>query len=86
MLFRSVKTEEGEGIVDSVETLKERIRVKLKDSEGETYYKRYDAKEIEIIKNISNNIVDPEEKEHMKELQELEKLEKMDKTKVEDEI
>ncbi len=81
-----VKTEEGEGIVDSVETLKERIRVKLKDSEGETYYKRYDAKEIEIIKNISNNIVDPEEKEHMKELQELEKLEKMDKTKVEDEI
>lgn len=79
-----VKTEDGEGVVDGVETLKERIRVKLKDSEGEYFYKRYDAKEVKIIKNVSNNTVDPEEKEHLKELQELEKLERMDKTKVEE--
>ncbi len=78
-----VKTEEGEGIVDGVETLKEKVRVKLKDSEGEYFYKKYDAKDIKIIKNVSNNQMDPEEKEHLKELQELEKLEKLDKTKAE---
>ncbi len=74
-----VKTEDGEGIVDGVETLKEKVRVKIKDTDGEYFYKRYDAKEIKIIKNISNDSIDPEEKEHMKELQELEKLEKIDK-------
>lgn len=79
-----VKTEEGEGIVDGVETLKEKIRVKIKDSEGEYFYKKYDAKDIKIIKNATNDNIDPEEKEHMKELQELEKLEKMDKTKAEE--
>ena len=78
-----VKTEEGEGIVDGVETLKEKVRVKLKDSEGEYFYKKYDVKDIKIIKNVSNNQIDPEEKEHLKELQELEKLEKLDKTKAE---
>ncbi len=79
-----VKTEDGEGVVDSVETLKERVRVKLKDSEGEYYYKRFEGNEIKIIKNVSNDKIDQEEKEHMKELQELEKLEKIDKTNVEE--
>ena len=46
-----VKTEDGEGIVDGVETLKEKVRVKIKDTDGEYFYKRYDAKEIKIIKN-----------------------------------
>ena len=73
-----VKTEDGEGTVDGVETLKERLRVKLKDSDGEFYYKKYDAKDVKIIKNVTNNDIDPEEKKHMKELEELEKLEKMD--------
>ena len=77
-----VKTEDGEGIVDGVETLKEKVRVKLRDSEGEYFYKKYDAKDIKIIKNVSNNQIDPEEKEHLKELQALEKLEKSDKTKL----
>lgn len=82
-----VKTEDGEGVVDGVETLKERIRVKIKDPDGEYFYKRYDAKDIKIIKNVSNDMLDPEEKEHMKELQELEKLEKIDKKNIaEDEI
>ena len=73
-----VKTEDGEGIVDGVETLKEKVRVKLKDTDGEYFYKKYDSKDIKIIKNVSNDSIDPEEKEHMKELQELEKLEKID--------
>lgn len=79
-----VKTEDGEGTVDGVETLKEKVRVKLKDSDGEYFYKKYDAKDIKIIKNVSNNQIDPEESKHLKELQELEKLEKLDKTKAEE--
>lgn len=74
-----VKTEDGEGTVEGVETLKEILRVRLKDDNGEYYYKKYNAKDVKIIKNIEKNTVDPEEKEHLKELQELEKLEKLDK-------
>lgn len=73
-----VKTEDGEGIVDSIETLKEIIRVKLKDGD-ETFYKKYPASAIKIIKNVGKEEVDPEERKHLKELEELEKLEKMDK-------
>ena len=74
-----VKTEDGEGTVEGVETLKERIRVKLEDDNGEYYFKKYDASDVKIIKNVQSDTVDPEEKEHLKELQELEKLEKLDK-------
>ena len=77
-----VKTEDGEGTVEGVETLKERIRVKLKDDNGEYYFKKYDASDVKIIKNVQSDTVDPEEKEHLKELQELEKLEKLDKKNV----
>ena len=79
-----VKTEEGEGSVEGVETLKERLRVKLKDENGEVYYKKYDAKDVTIIKNNDEEIVDDEEKANYKELQELEKLEKMDKNTTQD--
>ena len=79
-----VKTEEGEGSVEGVETLKERLRVKLKDENGEFYYKKYDAKDVTIIKNNDEEIVDDEEKANYKELQELEKLEKMDKNTTQD--
>ena len=60
-----VKTEDGEGEVDSVETLKEQLRVKFKDGEGNTY-KKYDAKDVEVIKDVeeetdeTDEIVDPE--------------------------
>ena len=48
-----VKTQDGQGEVDAVETLKESVRVKMKDSEGEGYlYKKYDAKDIKIIKDV----------------------------------
>lgn len=79
-----IKTEDGEGIVEGVETLKEKLRVKLKDDNGEYYYKKYDAKDIKIIKNIEEDIIDEEEKANLKELQELEKLEKMDQKKAQD--
>ncbi len=73
-----VKTEDGEGVVDSVEILKEKLKVKFKDGE-EYFYKKYDAKDVKIIKNGAvNNKMNPEEAEHLKELKELEKLEKMD--------
>ena len=73
-----VKTADGEGVVDSLETLKEIVRVKLKDGD-DTFYKKYPATEVKILKNIEKKEIDPEEKEHMKELEELEKLEKLDK-------
>lgn len=73
-----VRTEEGEGVVDSVETLKEKVRVKFRDGEG-YFYKKYDAKDVKIIKNVEAKNEDPEEKEHEKELKQLEKLDKLEK-------
>lgn len=72
-----VKTEDGEGEVDSIEILKERVRVKMKDGD-EYFYKKYDAKDIKIIKDAVTQNIDEEEIEHQKELEELEKLEKLD--------
>ena len=45
-----VKTEEGTGEVCGIETLKEIIKVKLNDGE-ETYYKKFNSKDIKIIKD-----------------------------------
>ncbi len=74
-----VKTEDGEGEVDGVETLKERVKVKFKTEDGESYtYKRYDAKDIKVIKDVAKERIDEEELENKKELEELEKLEKED--------
>ncbi len=72
-----VKTEDGEGEVEAIETLKERVKVKFKTEEGYSY-KRYDAKGIKIIKDAMQEQLDQEEIEHQKELQELEKLEQLD--------
>ena len=74
-----VKTEDGEGIVDSIETLKEIVKVKLKDDNNENYFKKYNAKDLKIIKNSSTEIIDEEEKENMEELKKLEELEIQDK-------
>lgn len=74
-----VKTEDGEGEVDGVETLKERVKVKFKTENGDGYtYKRYDAKDIKVIKDVAKERIDEEELENKKELEELEKLEKED--------
>ena len=79
-----VKTEDGEGEVDSIETLKERIKVKFQNEEGYSY-KRYDAKDVKIIKDVVQEQINEEELEHKKELEELENLEKED-IKEEDDI
>ena len=49
-----VKTEDGVGEVDSVETLKEQLRVKSKDGEVNTY-KKYDAKDVIVIKDVEED-------------------------------
>ncbi len=63
--------DEGIGIVDSIETLKERIRVKFTDKEGLSYFKRYDAKDVKVIKDVDSKNEDTEiEDEELKKLEE----------------
>lgn len=81
-----VKTEDGEGVVDSIETLKEIVKVKLKDDNNENYYKKYNAKDLKILQNIESEVIDEEEKENMEELQKLEDLEKQDQNNESDDI
>ena len=64
-------TEEGIGTVDSIETLKERIRIKFTDKDGLSYFKRYDAKDVKVIKDVENKNDDTEiEDEELKKLEE----------------
>ncbi|MCI8700013.1 MAG: stage 0 sporulation family protein [Clostridia bacterium] len=72
-----IESEDGTGEVIGVETLKEKIKVKFKDGEG-YYYKKYNAKDVKIIRNSSKEVINTEELEHQKELEELEKLEEQD--------
>ena len=71
-----VKTEDGEGTVDSIETLKQKIRVKFEDKEDGYYFKKYKASDVKILKNIEKEEMNEEEKENLKELEEMEKLSK----------
>jgi len=74
-----VKTPDGEGEIDGIETLKERVRVKIKNADDDGYsYKRYDAKDVKVIKDVEVEQLDEEEIKNKKELEELEKLEKED--------
>ena len=76
-----VKTEDGEGVVESIEILKEKIRVKFKDKEG-SFYKKYDVKDITIIKDgVKDEEIDVQDKEELKELQELEHLQEEENKK-----
>ena len=62
-----------------VETLKETVKVKLKDGE-ETFFKKYQAEDIKIIKDVEKEEdLQVENAEDLKELQKLEKLDEMDK-------
>ncbi len=73
-----VKTEDGVGEVCGVETLKERIKVRLTDAD-DIFYKRYDVKDIKIIKDAEEkDDIKVDNPEDLKELENLEKLEKMD--------
>ena len=53
----TVQTDEGEGIVDSIETLREIVKVKLKDDNGEAYYKKYNASNLKVLKDPESEIV-----------------------------
>ena len=75
----TVQTDEGEGIVDSIETLREIVKVKLKDDNGEAYYKKYNASNLKVLRDPESEIVGEEESENLEELQRLEKLEEQDK-------
>ena len=73
-----VKAADGEGEVVGIETLKERVKVKFKDGD-EAFYKRYDASEIKVIKDVPRK-EDVEMDVNAEELAELEKLEELEKT------
>ena len=63
-----------------VETLKEIVRVKLKDGE-DIFFKKYQASDIKIIKDVEKeqDNLEVENPEDLKELQKLEKLDELDK-------
>ena len=46
-----VKTPDGEGIVERIETLKEIVSVKIKDGE-DILYKKYNGKDVKVLKNV----------------------------------
>lgn len=72
-----VRTEEGTGVVELVETLAERVKVKIK--KGDTFtYKKYNINEITVIEDASEETADEEELKNKKELEELEKLEEIE--------
>ena len=72
-----IKTEDGTGIIDSVETLAERVRVKLEDGDNITY-KKYNVKDITVIKDSLATKEDEVDSEELKELERLEELDKQD--------
>lgn len=74
-----VKTQDGVGEVSSVETLKEILRVKFQEN-GETFFKKYNAKDVVVIKDSTkdDNSLEIENEEDLIELQKLEKLERED--------
>ncbi len=71
-----VKTPDGVGEIDSVETLAERVKVKIKNKDI-TAYKKYDVEDVTIIKQGVKKT--DEKEEDNQELEELKKLEKLDK-------
>ena len=72
-----VKTPDGKGEVDSIEILKEVVRVQFKDGDITTY-KKYNAKDISVLEDTKKENENIEEKEYQKELKELENLQKQD--------
>ena len=79
-----VQTEDGKGRVDSVEVLNEIIKVKLKDDEGNDYYKKYNSSEVKIIKDTKQEMKNDESEEEMKELEKIEAIDKFEKKNAQD--
>lgn len=72
-----VKTPEGEGAVEGVEILKEIVKVKIMDGEDNVLHKKFELKDIKIIKDVEKNTVIDDEDEELKKLEKLEKLDRM---------
>lgn len=74
-----VKTADGEGEVCGLETLKEIVKVKFKDGD-ETFFRKYNSKDIKILKNIEKEeeqeAIDEEDLKELKKMEELDKNEK----------
>lgn len=73
-----VETEDGEGTVETVEVLREMLRIKFKDEDGNNFYKKYNASDVKLIKDSKKEVKD-EEQIDPEELKELEKIEQMDR-------
>ncbi len=72
-----VKTPDGVGEVEQVETLAERLKVKIKN--GEDYnHKKYNLKDIKVIKDTQKEAYDEEEEKNKTELEKLERMEEED--------
>ena len=72
-----VKTEDGTGEIDNVETLAERVRVKITSGDNFTY-KKYNVKDITVIKDAVAEQLETENNEEFEELERLEELDKED--------
>jgi len=72
-----VKTEDGTGEIDNVETLSERVRVKITSGDNFTY-KKYNIKDITVIKDAVAEQIEAENNEELEELERLEELDKED--------
>ena len=82
-----VETDDGVGEVVGIEVLKEIIKVKFKEDD-ETFFKKYNMKDVKIIKNVEKEIEENDEETSEEDLNELKKLEELDKIEniTEDEI
>lgn len=78
-----VKTPEGQGTVENVETLREVVKVRLKDGE-DNFYKKFNVSDIQIIRNIEKKEKNSEEEKNIRELQELEKLEQIEREQIQE--
>ena len=76
-----VKTPDGEGTVEGLETLKEVVKVKIVDKEENTTHKKYELKNIKIIKDVDKNTNIDETDEELKKLEKLEKLDRLNEQK-----
>ena len=75
-----VKTEDGEGEIDIVETLAERVRVKITNGDNITY-KKYYVKDITVLRDVITEKQDLED-ENSDEIKELQRIEALDKEEI----
>lgn len=74
-----VETEDGKGEIENVETLAERVRVKIYDSDNYKY-KKYNVKDIKVLKDdIKEQSKKSDDDDDLVELEKLEKLDEVER-------